>query len=498
MEHFYMILLLYASYRAVRGVFRVNSSLDWITYSSKKLKPKFKSKQAIKQYILIPVLREQELIEQTFDIFTRLTGNYKVIFIITKKEDYEHRFIHKKLLKYKAKILKTRSLDRFLEITNGIFPQTIAVDLYKKTWNQILRTFNNLPTTEQMLKALLLQSSEKVKQKVLIYKYPKIDGKMSNQLNYAINKISKIDNPSEVFVSIYNADSVVAKKMPLYINSFLQKNPKAKVIQQSALFLSNYNKLSKTLSGSFLKSIALLQSRWTLAHELPRIFTQLKSNIQGFFECAHVVGHGLIIRLDSLMEAGGFPTSYINEDLPLGYILKLHGNTIYPFPLLENAQSPSSIKSMFIQYTTWFYGAFSYPLYTLHAWNDFKKKRVQVIVWGLKYSLRSLLWLFSSVAWITLFIYPILSGEYLLFLFVVLVFSIYAPLSFYLIVRKLNKSSNKIFGENIYNNISLKLQTYLMTFFAYTTHSYGPLLAVLNLSRSFVLKSKIKKQKTER
>lgn len=496
MDYFYYILLFYALYRAIRGVFRINSSIDWISRSSKKLNRN--SNRSVKQYILIPVLREQEVVKATFKIFTQLKGVYKLVFITTEKEDHEHIQIKKKLVSIKGRILKARNIERFIELTSGIFPKTVATDLYGKSWFEIKRTFDRLLTTEQILKILLLKSSNTVRNNVVIYRYPKNDGKMSDQLNYAIRRISKEVNSSEVFVSLYNADSVVDQKTPLYISNYIKSNPKAKVIQQSALFLSNYNNLGNSISGSFLKSIALLQSRWTLAHELPRIFAQYKNKISAFFECAHVVGHGLIIRLDTLIQAGGFPTGYINEDLPLGYILKLHGNTIYPFPLLENAQSPVSIKSMFIQYTTWFYGVFSYPLYTLHAWNDFKDKRLQVLVWGLKYSLRSVLWLFSSLAWIILFTYPIFIKNYLLLLVVMIVFVFYAPFSFYLMTKKLNKLPVKVFGVEIYSNINISMATYLMTFFAYITHSYGPLLATLNVIKSFVFKSDIKKQKTER
>lgn len=496
MTNLYFVVLMYALYRAVRGVVRIGKSINWIIKSSTKLKKK--SKFGIKQYILIPVLREQEVIEKAFNIFTKLKGKYTLVFITTAKEDYEHTHIKKELFKIKSKILKAKSLPRFLELTNGIFPQSIAIGLYQKSWVDTKKSFDNIPTTEQIIKRLLKVSSQNIRNKVVIYRYPKIDGKMSDQLNYAINKISKHANPSEVFVSIYNADSVVDQKMPLYINSFISSNPKARVIQQSALFLSNYKNLDDSMSGSFLKSIALLQSRWTLAHELPRIFAQYRSKVSSFFECAHVVGHGLIIRLDKLIEAGGFPTGYINEDLPLGYILKLHGNTIYPFPLLENAQSPVSVKSMFIQYTTWFYGVFSYPLYTLHAWNEFKHKRVQVLVWGLKYSLRSVLWLFSSFVWILLFAYPIFTKNYLLFFAAVLIFIIYAPWSFYFMIKRLNKYSTKIFGENTYSKLNISQSTYLMTLLAYLTHSYGPLLATVNVLKSFLFKSKIKKQKTER
>lgn len=496
MDNLYYILLFYALYRAIRGVFRINSSIDWISRSSKKLNRN--SNRSVKQYILIPVLREHEVIKTAFSIFTKLNGKYKLVFITTEKEVHEHGEIKNELVCIKGKILKARNIEKFIELTSGIFPQTVATDLFGKSWIEIKRTFDRLLTTEQILKRLLLKSSKAVRNKVSVYRYPKNDGKMSDQLNYAISKISKEIDSSKVFVSIYNADSVVDQKMPLYISNYIKSNPKAKVIQQSALFLSNYNNLGNSISGSFLKSIALLQSRWTLAHELPRIFAQYKNKISAFFECAHVVGHGLIIRLDTLIQTGGFPTGYINEDLPLGYILKLHGNTIYPFPLLENAQSPVSVKSMFIQYTTWFYGVFSYPLYTLHAWNDFKDKRLQVLVWGLKYSLRSVLWLFSSLAWIILFTYPIFIKNYLLFLVVVIIFVFYSPFSFYLMTKKLNKLSAKVFGKKIYSSIHINMTTYLMTFFAYITHSYGPLLATLNVVKSFVFKSNIKKQKTER
>lgn len=211
MDNFYYILLFYALYRAIRGVLRVNSSIDWISRSSKKLNRRTKGR--IKQYILIPVLREQEVVKATFKIFTQLKGVYKLVFITTEKEDYEHIQIKKKLASIKGKILKVRNIERFIELTSGIFPQTVATDLYGKSWFEIKRTFDRLLTTEQILKRLLLKSSKTVRNKVLIYRYPKNDGKMSDQLNYAIRKISKEVDPSKVFVSIYNADSVVDQKI---------------------------------------------------------------------------------------------------------------------------------------------------------------------------------------------------------------------------------------------------------------------------------------------
>lgn len=493
MFYVYLTVLLYTIFRAVRGVVRTNASLRWIIKHSTKPSSK-NSGKPIMIYFLIPVLREQEIIKGTFNNFTKLLGNYKVVFITTNKELSEKSANLKLLKRLKFKLLHAKSKEAFTHICNGIFPRSLGLNLYGKGWDEILKAYKELPSTRSLLNNLIDKSSLRIKSLVKVYNYPKTSGNMSEQLNFALKKLTKTEDLNNTYVCVYNADSIISRDFPNRIKSFINKNPRSEVIQQSALFLSNFHGLGNSISGRFLRSIALLQSRWTLAHELPRIFNQLKSN----GECAHIVGHGLIIKLGVMKKAGYFPTNYINEDLPFGYILKLNGFDIYPFPLLENAQSPTSIKSMFTQYTTWFYGAFHYPKYMLNAFRDFPRKRLQALVWGIKYSIRSFLWLGLSFAWMFLFVYPVLAEKPYLLLISVATFVIYAPFCFWMIESVLSKKPQKIFGVGVSSGIQIDTITYAMSIFAYITHSYGPVIATIETIKSFLFGNKIRKMKTER
>lgn len=491
----YWTLLIYALFRAIRGVLRVVSSLKWVNLNSKKIKLTNLGKGNVKLYFLIPVLREQEIIDKTFKNFTNLSGDYKLVFITTNKEKFDKDSNFRLLNKLKKKILKSKNKDEFVSLLNGIFPASVALELYGKIWKEIITSYKKLPFTGNMLNNLIINSPTRVKNKASVINYPKITGNMSDQLNYAIkNIIRKEKYLDETFICIYNADSIVSNNLPNLIRNFINKNPNAEVIQQSALFLSNYNQFTNNMTGSFLKSIALLQSRWTLAHELPRIFNQINTKS----ECAHIVGHGLIIKIIAMKKAGYFPTNYINEDLPFGYILKLNGYDIYPFPQLESAQSPTSIRSMFTQYTTWFYGAFHYPRYMLNAFKEFPDKKLQAFIWGFKYTIRSVLWLGLSFVWLFLFLYPVSSQKYYLLILSSLVFFVYAPFCFYITENFLNNNKSIIFGENVFENINIDLKTYLMTLPAYLTHSYGPIKATVETINYVIFGTQIIKKKTER
>lgn len=494
MLYTYLIVLFYALFRAIRGVVRTKNSLLWLAKNSKQLGSKSTYKNRFKIYFLIPVLREQEIISKTFSTFTNLLGSYNVIFITTNKEINDRNGQLKLLRKLKKDILQAKTSEEFASVTNGIFPRSTALKLFGQKWSEIIKGFKNLKTTRSMLNTIISNSSKAIRDKVSVLNYPKSNGNMSDQLNYALRKIVKTENPENTYVCMYNADSIVSKYFPIKIMNYINKNQKNVVIQQSALFLSNFHELGSSLSGSFLKAIALLQSRWTLAHEMPRISSQLKS----FVECAHIVGHGLIIKLSIIKKVGYFPTNYINEDLPFGYILKLNGYNIFPFPQLECAQSPTSIKSMFTQYTTWFYGVFHYPKYMLNAFREYPQKRIQAFIWGIKYTVRSLLWLGLSIAWLFLFLYPIFSSKFYLLLFSFTVFLIYSPLCTHLMGGFLNKNGQKIFGKGVFEKINLDIKTYFMSIPVYLTHSYGPLIASMETIKSLVFGVEIKKKKTER
>ncbi|MEK7103160.1 MAG: glycosyltransferase family 2 protein, partial [Patescibacteria group bacterium] len=452
---------------------------------------------------LIPVLREQEIIRQNFKVFANLEGTYELIYITTQKEDAQEREIYRSLQARIDYLATLNSETALSEALSGILPQTIARDLagkfrditnHEERKNLIFEYYHQKIHTREMLQALISSCSN---ENIRMIDYPYTDGSMAHQLNYACNEIVQEYDPQKTFVLVYNADSIVSNNLISHIVSFQKKYPYARVIQQSALFFSNFSEFGSGLRKYFLQAIALLQSRWTLAHELPRLLNQQVTKIGAYIEGAHVVGHGLCIRLDTLKRVGYFPTTVINEYLPLGYLLRLSGETIYPLPVLENAQSPSSIKSMFNQYRVWFYGAISYPLYLRNAFKQPEFSKVKAILWAGRYMVRAGIWLGLSFIWVFLLTFPFIVGNHWLLLSSLGVFIVYTPLNFLIIQYCINKRGTEVFGVDHFV-LKIPFATYCMSILAYLTHSWGPVLAIKDIIVSVLFSKKITKVKTER
>jgi cellulose synthase/poly-beta-1,6-N-acetylglucosamine synthase-like glycosyltransferase len=494
----FYIFLFYSLYRGLRGVARILSSIHWIVKSRKNLPQPQSDTQ--KFYILIPVLREQEVIAKTIQRFCAIKGSYQLIFVTTKKEESQKKKQRPELLALLPSLLHETSSNSFLEQTIGYLPQSQAVatfeaiqkitsDEEKKAY--ILDQFDRKKDTRDLIKEQVEKHS--LEAKVGIIEYPNTEGTVPHQLNYACEKIKKECDPHNTFILVYNADSVVSPHLIANVQGTIARYPEANIIQQSTLFLANFSELR----GSFLKSIALLQSRWTLAHEMPRIFTQFHSKIGEYFEAAHLVGHGLCIRLSTLEKVGYFPTSFVIEDLPFGYIVRLKGERIYPLPLLENGESPTTVKSMFTQYRMWFHGFFSLPLYTLTALRIQEYSKVKTIIWGVVYLFRNIVWLFTSATWLFLFVMPVILQEPLLLLLSILSFIIYAPLSFFVFNSVINRYGKEVLGDETFS-LHIPYLVYITTPITYLTHSFGPMLAVNDLILSTLFRKKIERRKTER
>ena len=70
MDRFYFVILGYALFRAIRGVYRLLASTRWLEINGRKLSNSYSGKIKYNFIILLPVLREQEIIAKTFQIFS--------------------------------------------------------------------------------------------------------------------------------------------------------------------------------------------------------------------------------------------------------------------------------------------------------------------------------------------------------------------------------------------------------------------------------------------
>lgn len=241
--------------------------------------------------IALPLLREQACIEETVKHFNNIAKGIPIVLITTQKEIMEN----------------TR---------NEITTQTIIK-------NKILPQYNN----------------------VYWINYPYTNGYMADQLNYMLKNLELIFSDSidlkNTYLALYNADSRPGVNTFKEIEGKLQDENK--VIQQYSYCMLNYDKLNWILKG-----FAIYQSNFEIKTGL------INGILSNDLFYTHVVGHGLIIELDTLKNLGNFNTHFWCEDIYLGLQLKFNSLKITPLMNLENIETPDSIKKIIKQNSVWF------------------------------------------------------------------------------------------------------------------------------------------------
>lgn len=446
----YSLFFIFLSVILIRGfitLYLLIKTLKWLKAPFVKVDLKIHDNKQI--YVLIPVLREQKRIIQTLNYLIKIfpEKNVKIIVITTQKE-YEKNFIG------------------------------------KSTYT-LIKDFINL---------------KQLNQKISLLNYPNKKGFMAHQLNYALNKIN-----DDSYLMIYNADSRPHPKTLKIFFNLLQQYPNANIFQQSAIFLKNFEDLNKYnfVKRNFLQTSAILQTRWTLTHEMPRLIRQSLSKNKLFinYANAHCVGHGLIIKTRLLKSIKGFPTEgAITEDLFLGYILKSLGHKIYPFPFLELADSPESMKGLWNQKYIWFWGVFNYLKYYRFVINKFRNypfKKTKLIVYLIQGYLSSFAWLLSGPLIFFSFIIAFWSKNVWLIILCLISFIVYGPIQYFIIGKNIQFLYQK--SGNNYSHLKLIkiLNISLMSFPSIIFNSLPTYQTIIAEIRNRIFNVEINKPKTD-
>ena len=383
MSFFLPVIIFIILIRGISTLVFLLQTLSWLKNNmAVNLKKVEKQESPIKISLAIPVLREQQRIIKTLNYIVENINlqSIKIIVVTTQKE--------------------------FTKKFKGLSTYGLVKDFIDKNrLSKIIRLVD----------------------------YPNSGGNMVHQLNYVLNEV-----PDDSYFALYNADS---KPDPQTFPSFynlLAQHPEVKAAQQSAIFLNNFDEIPL-----FLQASAVLQTRWTLTHELPRLLRQSLSgnNFLKKYANAHCVGHGLIIKAELLKEIGGFPTGNITEDLFLGYLIKSKGIKIFPLPTLELADSPKTIKGLWNQKYVWFWGPMKYWVYFDYLRRNREQLQVKDLLPPFSFAVQGLL---SAVAWaisgpmiIIALLSPVFTDSHLLILVAYFAIFIYGPLQYVITLQKL-------------------------------------------------------------
>ncbi len=341
--------------------------------------------------IVIPCLREQDIIIQTIKHFLEITNDFntvKLLIVTTQKEEYERKKslylekqfiediknnidIHKLISKYN-KLLSTNEIkdilsDRNKENIEDIIHKRIS---YSKSTNEVVREFINKNHLEKQ---------------VYLFHYPNNEGIMADQLNYVLNNFNFIDEEKYYF-SVYNADSIPSKETIKDIIDTINKNNYPKVIQQYSVPLSNWNELSNLMKG-----FAIYQANFELRYGL------INSHFPNKFLYTYVVGHGMYVRVDILKKIGGFETKYWCEDIYMSYVLRNEVIPIYSIGSLEMMQSPQYLSILTKQNAVWFKTSFECLKIFRDVYKKNKKLNFSSLGWLIQRIRMNLTWLFLPV-----------------------------------------------------------------------------------------------------
>jgi len=298
---------------------------------------------------------------------------------------------------------------------------------------------------------------------------------------------------------VYNADSRPNTNTFKLISNVFSYDSTLKVFQQSSLFFNNLGeiKLNKNFFiKRYLIANTVLQSRWTLAHEIPRLLRQsyFLNKYKTRLFLSHCVGHGLFVRGDLLDEIRDMPTVTVTEDLFFGYILSLLGVSINPIGVLENSNSPVTFKSVVKQKYVWFFGPLDHLNYGKYFIDNYPNTANQLLIkwFNLQGLIPALAWFVMGWFFIYILIYPLWVSNYKLFFFSFSLFIFYGPLSYVIVLYFSQK--------NKFINFIKKRDYFWISVFVLPTvvlHSLPPIYTIYAKIKSNLTKKEPLKPKTE-
>ncbi len=314
--------------------------------------------------LVVPVLEEERIIRETVAYFLSLLDGFpdsRLVIVTTDKELSNRARERESFAEFVAACGSTEKLQRRTKLATGRMPDNgLALAPMKA---EALRLWAEKPNTIDLL-------AEMRADKLLVINYPRTDGRMAHQLNYAIRYLleNRLWEDGQL-LGVYNADSRPEPDTLRYLAA--HRGPGYEVFQQYGDYLGNHEDILRrpALERAILLASSAWQNRWSVGFELFNNFKQAlladreAGSVDLLYPFNYCVGHGLFFTRPVAEETGGFSEDTQNEDAVFGLELNFRKRYIRPVPYFDRASSPDSVRSLFLQKATWFFGPFQTPAY---------------------------------------------------------------------------------------------------------------------------------------
>ena len=416
--------------------------------------------------IVIPCLREQDIIIQTLSYFLGLTkhlDNVKLLIVTTQKEEFEKEinlYLKDQLIK---DVKNNMQLQKLINKYNKILSTNEIKEIlkYSKLENieEIINNkIQNSKTTSVLIEEFIIQNH--LEEKVYHFHYPNNEGIMADQLNFVLDNFEFKDEKNYYF-SVYNADSIPNKDTIKEVLTTINENDNPKVIQQYSVPISNWNELSNLMKG-----FSIYQSNFELRYGL------INSYFPNKLLYTYVVGHGMYIRVDILKQIGGFETKYWCEDIYMSYVLRNKDISIYPIKTLEIMQSPQYLSILTKQNSVWFKTSFECLKIFKDIFKQNKKINLNSIGWLMQRIRMNITWLGIPIAFLYTLIISIFNKSIIMFCLSVLFYFVMIVLEYGSTVKLIEKLTETTFKN--------KIKILINTIFATTISNIGPIYSLIS------------------
>ena len=307
--------------------------------------------------VLIPLLREQELVSEIVEYFETISYAKKYLFVV---------------------------------FVTTIREQQVNL---------------NKPTTAELIEKELSKNDCLSRSHFKHYSTDGSDRCKGDQLNQALDSFFE-ENPdidcSKLYVGVYDADSrpdpLVLRYLANYISNFLLMHGSyPPVFQQIPIYFRNVSQ-DWNLKSIFTNSRALHNLDFAMTREIPAMQASVdyasRSNWRAFTTAwlIHLIGHGEFIYFPVLHKVGRFRSP--SADTSLGYVLSYLGFPIIPVPLFDVSDTPKELRTLVTQGATWYRGVSLY-------WRDLMFSRTVGTVNVAKSIVMIVKVIYNNLAWST-------------------------------------------------------------------------------------------------
>ncbi len=251
-------------------------------------------------------------------------------------------------------------------------------------------------------------------------------GDRATQLNYAVNCFhNKHDKDELDFVGVYDADSLPSTRTIQEVRSIFAEKGYIAACQQPVHFIKAANRMAKDNLNPLLVANALYQTTWTVIRELPSwVRYSLTSSNTMFHENVYLIGHGEFIRYETY-KSFKFPEFEVTDGIQLGYRLGMSNKKISPLREFCDDDVPQSLLQLINQHKRWFGGCMN--LYDAYKWSyeHFGTKAICQLIDGYW---SQACWAWASISMLIALMLSLYIGNFMLSLAVALLIVIYTYL----------------------------------------------------------------------